>query len=77
MRGRAARQGGGKGWRGLTGGFWPAGMVKRGMDVVNSHGGAGGVDRKSRQSLGGKLCRCTGYQNIVKAIQNGADGMGK
>jgi len=26
-----------------------------------------------RQQLEGNLCRCTGYQNIVKAIQYAAD----
>jgi carbon-monoxide dehydrogenase small subunit len=28
-----------------------------------------------REQLEGNLCRCTGYHNIVKAIQAGADAM--
>jgi carbon-monoxide dehydrogenase small subunit len=26
-----------------------------------------------REGLAGNLCRCTGYQNIVKAVQQAAD----
>jgi carbon-monoxide dehydrogenase small subunit len=28
-----------------------------------------------REGLAGNLCRCTGYQNIVKAVQQAADAM--
>ena len=28
-----------------------------------------------RWALSGNLCRCTGYQNIVRAVQTGAQGM--
>ena len=28
-----------------------------------------------REALSGNLCRCTGYQNIVKAIQYAAEKM--
>jgi carbon-monoxide dehydrogenase small subunit len=28
-----------------------------------------------RSSLAGNLCRCTGYQKIVKAVQNAAEEM--
>ncbi len=27
-------------------------------------------EQEIRDALGGNLCRCTGYQNIVKAVQS-------
>ena len=30
------------------------------------------TDTEIRDALGGNLCRCTGYQNIVKAVQSAA-----
>ncbi len=30
-----------------------------------------------REGLAGNLCRCTGYQNIVKAVQQAADALGQ
>jgi carbon-monoxide dehydrogenase small subunit len=30
-----------------------------------------------REGLAGNLCRCTGYQNIVKAVQQAADVLGQ
>jgi carbon-monoxide dehydrogenase small subunit len=32
-------------------------------------------DEEIRQTLSGNLCRCTGYQNIVKAVRAAADAM--
>ena len=29
-----------------------------------------------REGLAGNLCRCTGYQNIVKAVQQAAGALG-
>jgi carbon-monoxide dehydrogenase small subunit len=34
-------------------------------------------EHEIRFGLSGNLCRCTGYQNIVKAVQHGAAAMGK
>jgi aerobic carbon-monoxide dehydrogenase small subunit len=34
-------------------------------------------DAEVRLGLEGNLCRCTGYQNIVKAIQEAAGQMGQ
>ena len=62
---------------GLQCGFCTPGMVMSAIDLVNNHGAAGGDDRKIREALVGNFCRCTGYQNIVKAVQTGAAGMGK
>jgi aerobic carbon-monoxide dehydrogenase small subunit len=33
-------------------------------------------DDEVRHGLEGNLCRCTGYQNIVKAVKEGAAVMG-
>ena len=33
-------------------------------------------DEEIRVGISGNLCRCTGYQNIVKAIQYAADKLG-
>ncbi len=32
------------------------------------------TEREIRQAIGGNLCRCTGYDKIVKAIQKVSDG---
>jgi aerobic-type carbon monoxide dehydrogenase small subunit (CoxS/CutS family) len=32
-------------------------------------------DREIREALGGNLCRCTGYQNIVRAVRLAAERM--
>ncbi len=34
-------------------------------------------EEEIREGLSGNLCRCTGYQNIVKAVQMAADEMAK
>jgi carbon-monoxide dehydrogenase small subunit len=58
---------------GLQCGFCTPGMVMSAIDLVQRHPGA---DEKAiREGLEGNLCRCTGYQNIVKAVQQGAGAM--
>src|SRR5512134_941262 len=58
---------------GLQCGFCTPGMVMSAIDLVARHPGA---DEKAiREQLEGNLCRCTGYQNIVKAVQQGAAAM--
>jgi carbon-monoxide dehydrogenase small subunit len=37
--------------------------------------GSGMSDEEVRLGLEGNLCRCTGYQNIVEAIQDAASTM--
>jgi len=32
-------------------------------------------DKDMRKAIAGNTCRCTGYQNILKAIQSAARGM--
>ena len=59
---------------GLQCGFCTPGMVMSALDLVARHPGA---DEKTiRAELEGNLCRCTGYHNIVKAVQQGAAAMG-
>ena len=60
---------------GLQCGFCTPGFVMSAIDLVNSHPNA---DEKTiRAELEGNLCRCTGYHNIVKAVQQGAAAMGR
>ena len=60
---------------GLQCGFYTPGMVMSAVDLVAHHPGA---DEKTiREQLEGNLCRCTGYHNIVKAVQQGAAAMAK
>ena len=48
-------------------------MVMAALDLV-ARGGK--LDEQAvREGLDGNLCRCTGYQNIVKAVQQGAAAM--
>jgi len=60
---------------GLQCGFCTPGMVMSALDLVAQHPRA---DEKAiREGLEGNLCRCTGYHNIVKAVQQGAAAMAK
>ena len=56
---------------GLQCGFCTPGMVIAGLDIVRRHG-AGATRETIAHELEGNLCRCTGYQNIVSAIEAGA-----
>ena len=51
---------------GLQCGFCTPGMIMAGLGLIES--GAGMGDEEVRLGLEGNLCRCTGYQNIVKAV---------
>jgi carbon-monoxide dehydrogenase small subunit len=56
-------------------GFCTPGMVMSALDLVRKHPTAS--ERTIREELEGNFCRCTGYQNIVKAVQQGAAAMAK
>jgi aerobic carbon-monoxide dehydrogenase small subunit len=59
---------------GLQCGFCTPGMIMTAVDMVNRLGKD--LDEATvRHELEGNLCRCTGYHNIVKAIQAGASQM--
>lgn len=59
---------------GLQCGFCTPGMIMAGIDIANRLGKKLSSDQ-IRAELDGNLCRCTGYHNIVKAIQAGAAAM--
>jgi carbon-monoxide dehydrogenase small subunit len=63
-----------KACHGLQCGFCTPGMVMSAIDLVTHH--PHGSEREIREGLEGNFCRCTGYQNIVKAIEQGAKAMG-
>jgi len=59
---------------GLQCGFCTPGMVMTALDMVRRLGNE--LDEDTiRHELEGNICRCTGYQNIVKAIKAGAAAM--
>jgi carbon-monoxide dehydrogenase small subunit len=60
---------------GLQCGFCTPGMVMSAIDLVNRYPNAS--EQTIREELEGNLCRCTGYQNIVKAVRQGAAAMRK
>jgi carbon-monoxide dehydrogenase small subunit len=62
-----------KACHGLQCGFCTPGMVMSAIDLVQHHPHA--TDAQIREGLEGNLCRCTGYQNIVKAVAQGAAAM--
>ena len=60
---------------GLQCGFCTPGMVMSALDLVARHPDAD--EATIRAQLEGNLCRCTGYQNVVKAVKQGAAAMRK
>ena len=54
---------------GLQCGFCTPGMVMSAVDLCKRHPNAS--EQQIREQLEGNLCRCTGYQNIVRAVQTG------
>jgi aerobic carbon-monoxide dehydrogenase small subunit len=55
-------------------GFCTPGMIMSAVDMVRRKGHD--LDERTvREQLVGNICRCTGYHNIVKAIQAGAAAM--
>jgi carbon-monoxide dehydrogenase small subunit len=59
---------------GLQCGFCTPGMIMSAIDIVHRRGTD--LDEATiREELKGNICRCTGYHNIVKAIDAGARAM--
>ncbi len=58
---------------GLQCGFCTPGMITRAYRLLRENPDPS--DDEIRRGISGNLCRCTGYQNIVKAIRVAADQM--
>jgi carbon-monoxide dehydrogenase small subunit len=55
---------------GLQCGFCTPGMILAAYDLLRTTPNA--TDEDIRQGLEGNICRCTGYQNIVRAVREAA-----
>ena len=60
---------------GLQCGYCTPGMVMSAIELVQANPALSEQD--IRRGLEGNICRCTGYHNIVKAVQTGAQAMRK
>lgn len=58
---------------GLQCGFCTPGMIMSSVDLLNRNPDP--TEKEIRDWLEGNLCRCTGYHNIVKAVQTAAKNM--
>ena len=59
---------------GLQCGYCTPGMVMASVDLLSENPNP--TEAEIREGLEGNLCRCTGYHNIVKAVQTAAAEMG-
>ncbi len=62
---------------GLQCGFCTPGMIMTSVDMVHRYNAAGKVLTSDaiRNELDGNICRCTGYHNIVRAVEDAASKM--
>ncbi len=58
---------------GLQCGFCTPGMIMAAADLLNKNPNPS--EAEIRHALEGNLCRCTGYHNIIRAVQYAADKM--
>jgi aerobic carbon-monoxide dehydrogenase small subunit len=58
---------------GLQCGYCTPGMIMASVDLLGENPDPS--DEEIRHGLEGNLCRCTGYQNIVKAVRTAAGAM--
>lgn len=59
---------------GLQCGYCTPGMIMNSVAYLQTHPNPS--EEEVRHALEGNLCRCTGYQNIVAAVQAAAEKMG-
>jgi aerobic carbon-monoxide dehydrogenase small subunit len=60
---------------GLQCGYCTPGLLLSTVHLLNNN--AKPTDKQIRKAIAGNTCRCTGYQNILKAIRMASDEMGK
>ncbi len=60
---------------GLHCGFCTPGMIMRSLEFLKNNPNPS--EEEIRWGISGNLCRCTGYNNIVKAVKQAADEMRK
>ena len=58
---------------GLQCGYCTPGMVMSAIELVEKNSALS--EKEIREGLEGNICRCTGYHNIVKAVQSAATKM--
>ena len=58
---------------GLQCGFCTSGMIMSAVKLAEQNGSLS--EEEIRHGLEGNICRCTGYQNIVKAVQASVQAM--
>jgi len=60
---------------GLQCGYCTTGMIMASIDVIGRNPDPS--DEQIREGLGGNICRCTGYHNIVRAVKAAAKAVKK
>lgn len=58
---------------GLQCGYCTPGMIMAAVKLVENNPGIS--DTEIRHGLEGNICRCTGYENIVRSVRAGAEAM--
>jgi carbon-monoxide dehydrogenase small subunit len=58
---------------GLQCGYCTPGMIMTSLQLLEENPDP--TEAEIREALEGNLCRCTGYQNIVRAVENAAETM--
>jgi carbon-monoxide dehydrogenase small subunit len=59
---------------GLQCGFCTPGMILAAHELIRTNPKP--TDLEIRHALEGNMCRCTGYQNIVRSVRRAAEAMG-
>ncbi|MCL5404298.1 MAG: (2Fe-2S)-binding protein [Candidatus Marsarchaeota archaeon] len=61
--------------QGLQCGFCTPGMIMEGTYIINEYKHP--TEEQIKEGLSGNLCRCTGYESIIKAIKNASGSAGR